>query len=425
MPLPGSITMVQVVEDYRRADGTVPVGAVTFIPAVRSTVAGSSIIVEPVTVALVDGQLAISLAWQGDPNLTPRDWTYTVVEAIGGETRTRTISLPSSGPVVLHTLADLDPVVPTEVRVRTVEGIRPDSTGNIDLPAAAGSAPATRVIAATGGLQGGGDLSADRTISPLYGSTADTVCEGDDPRLSNPRTPTAHDHAVSAVTGLQPALDGKEAVGTAAATLAAHVAAVDPHSQYLTTAEAAALFAALVHSHGQSDITGLVSALAAKQNQLVMRDAYVKLGSATNINLNTGSSSWGALPTFPTLSIPAAVGDKVGLAVNGIRQANSNLLMDFGVVVSGVIKRWLGGNYTDTSPPPSSPAYEGDPAMYHTNVPSISCERRFTVTANDRDGSGNVVFAVLCRVAGAGSALLLCSNENPYYWSATNYGVVA
>ena len=49
-----------------------------------------------------------------------------------------------------------------------------------------------RTISTTNGLQGGGDLSANRTLSPVYGTTANTVCQGNDSRLSDARTPTSH-----------------------------------------------------------------------------------------------------------------------------------------------------------------------------------------------------------------------------------------
>lgn len=48
----------------------------------------------------------------------------------------------------------------------------------------------TRSILAGTGLTGGGDLSADRTLSVDFGSTAGTVTEGNDSRLSDSRTPT-------------------------------------------------------------------------------------------------------------------------------------------------------------------------------------------------------------------------------------------
>jgi hypothetical protein len=68
----------------------------------------------------------------------------------------------------------------------------------------------------------------------------------------------SHSHVISDVTGLQTALDGKqaagsyEASGTAASAIAAHVAAVNPHPDYLTEAEADALYAPLGGGGGVS-----------------------------------------------------------------------------------------------------------------------------------------------------------------------------
>ena len=55
-----------------------------------------------------------------------------------------------------------------------------------------GKAPTTRTITAGTGLTGGGDLTANRTLAVSYGSVAGTAAQGDDPRLSDARTPTAH-----------------------------------------------------------------------------------------------------------------------------------------------------------------------------------------------------------------------------------------
>ena len=66
-------------------------------------------------------------------------------------------------------------------------------------------------ITAGAGLSGGGDLTTGRTLSANFGAAADTVCEGDDARLSDARTPLAHTHIVADVTGLQTALDAKVA----------------------------------------------------------------------------------------------------------------------------------------------------------------------------------------------------------------------
>lgn len=79
-----------------------------------------------------------------------------------------------------HATAGSDPINISESQVTNL---------TTDLAA---KANASRQIATSNGLQGGGDLSADRTLSPVYGSTANTVCQGNDARLSNSRPPTAH-----------------------------------------------------------------------------------------------------------------------------------------------------------------------------------------------------------------------------------------
>ncbi|WP_306358863.1 MULTISPECIES: hypothetical protein [unclassified Nocardia] len=78
----------------------------------------------------------------------------------------------------------------------------------VDAPAvrtAIGAVGTSRQISAGTGLTGGGNLTTDRTLSVVYGNSADTACEGDDPRLSDPRTPTAadqvYDFAFVAQTG--------------------------------------------------------------------------------------------------------------------------------------------------------------------------------------------------------------------------------
>ncbi len=52
--------------------------------------------------------------------------------------------------------------------------------------------PTTRTVTAGTGLTGGGALSTNITLSADFGSTAGTVCQGNDSRLSNARTPTTH-----------------------------------------------------------------------------------------------------------------------------------------------------------------------------------------------------------------------------------------
>jgi hypothetical protein len=52
--------------------------------------------------------------------------------------------------------------------------------------------PITRTITAGTGLTGGGDLSANRTLAPDFGTGVGKVTQGNDARLSDARTPTTH-----------------------------------------------------------------------------------------------------------------------------------------------------------------------------------------------------------------------------------------
>jgi hypothetical protein len=47
-----------------------------------------------------------------------------------------------------------------------------------------GKVATTRTISTTNGLQGGGDLSANRTLSPVYGTAVNTVAQGNDSRIT-------------------------------------------------------------------------------------------------------------------------------------------------------------------------------------------------------------------------------------------------
>ncbi len=83
----------------------------------------------------------------------------------------------------------------------------------------AAKAPTTRQITAGTGLTGGGDLSADRTLTVAYGSTGTSAAVGNDSRLSDARTPNAHaaSHAPGAADAVTTAAPGTSALGDAAA----------------------------------------------------------------------------------------------------------------------------------------------------------------------------------------------------------------
>ena len=69
--------------------------------------------------------------------------------------------------------------------------------GSKQLTISASYAQQSVTMTAGTGLTGGGDLSANRTFAVAYGTSASTACEGNDARLSDARTPTAHTHALA------------------------------------------------------------------------------------------------------------------------------------------------------------------------------------------------------------------------------------
>jgi hypothetical protein len=370
MPFPVGVPIVVVTKNYRDAQGNVPVTRTMFRPSVRKILTAQDVTIEPISVSAsadpTTGVMSVTLA-------ATDGFTYEVSELVSGIRRKAfSIAVPAGGgPYQLDELAPVQPEVPGYVPVRTVEGIEPDPQGNIDLPPSAGSDPA--------GTAAGLMTTHEGALDP---------------------------HPVYS-TALTNGLAAKENVGVAAGLVNAHAAAVNPHPVYLTQAEADALYAA-------------IGALAVKQNVLVSRQARLVAGNI-NLNVAAGAAVWEVLPGSPTLTIPATAGDTVGVSATIGRQANANLLMDIGVVVGGVIQRWLGNGAIAAAP---AAPYEGDIGLYHTNIPVITGERRFQVAAGDLTGA-NVELKILRKINGAGSALVLMDTTNPGYWQATNYGVVA
>jgi hypothetical protein len=60
--------------------------------------------------------------------------------------------------------------------------------------------PAVRLVNAGTGLTGGGSLASDITLAADFGTTAGKVCQGNDARLSDARTPTSHTHPASEIS---------------------------------------------------------------------------------------------------------------------------------------------------------------------------------------------------------------------------------
>lgn len=79
-------------------------------------------------------------------------------------------------------------------------------------------------------------FSKNSAFNKDFGSSAETVCEGNDVRLSDARVPLAHTHGISDVSGLVLALDGKADKSSFSGSLVV-VTSVDFVTSTVTTAE--------------------------------------------------------------------------------------------------------------------------------------------------------------------------------------------
>lgn len=368
MALPVDASGVTVTNTYVDGFGTALTGTVTFTPSTRVFVAGSTISVDPVVARVVagallapDGVAPLVLAATDDPDLLPVGWTWRVEERVGAKvTPARYVQLPADPATrVLWTLSSVEPAEPGFVRVLSVNGEFPDAAGDVTVAGGGGGGgdvPSTRLVSTSGGIVGGGDLSANRTHSLTYGTAVNTVCQGNDGRLSDDRTPLAHAHVIGGVTGLQAALDLK---------------ATKPKFTTSTT-------------------------------------------TSGNIQLSTGTNTWGLLTGSPTRVIAAAAGDLIELCVTALRQANANIFLDWCVIVSAAAVRYMG---TLSSTPPG----EGNPALYHTALPATGGTWKWIAEAGDISG-GNVTVGMAIRNTSGASSLLLASTDNPLTLQLENSG---
>ena len=151
-----------------------------------------------------------------------------------------------------------------------------------------GAAHANAVASGAAGFMTG----ADKT--KLDGIAAGATANSTDAQLRDRATHTGA-QAISTVTGLQGALDAKEAAGTAATAVSSHVAAGDPHPQYTTAAEAAA--AAPVQSvAGRAGAVTLAKADVGLGNVDNTSDANKPVSTAQQTALNLKANI--ASPTF-------------------------------------------------------------------------------------------------------------------------------
>lgn len=215
MSLPNDVSTVRIVDSFIEFDGEYDParGAILFYPTVDRVRTASDVTIlkmtDPIKATLTNGQLNVLVPATNDPDVSPSGWGYMVLEQFTNR-RNRApyiILAPAGADIVLSEQTPVQPPEHLYRQVLSVNGEFPDANGNVEVTASVASVEWDNV---------------------------------EDKPTTFP--PSAHTHAIADVTNLQSTLDGKEASGTSAASMAAHIAASDPHPQYLTTAEGNAAY---------------------------------------------------------------------------------------------------------------------------------------------------------------------------------------
>ena len=198
-------------------------------------------------------------------------------------------------------------------------------TGGTDAltPADIGAVPTTVQVIAGTGLSGGGSLTANRTLTVKYGTGAGTVCQGNDSRLNNARTPVAHKatHAAGGADALTP-----EDIGAASNTVKIRagvgLSGGGPLSNDVT------LSAKLTDSVSSTDSTTAASATAVKTAYEAAQSKLPLAGGTVtgSIQINDPANVIGSAPSTD-LERGLFLGDKNSVIMGGfdiIQHASDN-----------------------------------------------------------------------------------------------------
>ena len=198
-------------------------------------------------------------------------------------------------------------------------------TGGTDalIPADIGAVPTTVQVIAGTGLSGGGSLAANRTLAVSFGTTAGTVCQGNDSRLNNARTPVAHKatHAAGGADALTP-----EDIGAASNTVKIRagvgLSGGGPLSNDVT------LSAKLTDSVSSTDSTTAASATAVKTAYEAAQSKLPLAGGTVtgSIQINDPANVIGLAPSTD-LERGMFLGDKNSVIMGGfdiIQHASDN-----------------------------------------------------------------------------------------------------
>lgn len=356
MPLPASVPTGTVSGTWYTPSGNLAVGDIIFLLTHEIEIPDDADgVVIPVRheVAVTAGQLNVTL---------PAGFYNTFVSLNDGYRKPKVIHVVASQNV---NLPDAIGVVPPEdllTPVRSVNGVLPDSTGNIT-------------------IVGGG------SVASVFGRSGAVVAQSGDytkAQVGLGNVDNTSDAAKPISTATQTALNGKEPSGAAASAVAAHVALPDPHAQYALESTLAT-----VATSGQySDLTGAPSP-----------QTRVKAFGTTGVLTQTfgpgdTSGTWTPAPAAWRVTVPASVGDILNLDPSVIALVGSDAELDVCSMNGNTPIRFYSSKTTTQAPNGHGGLYMGQ--QYNHKLNPI----KWVVTSDDIV-AGNVTLSYMYR-AGAG-----------------------
>jgi hypothetical protein len=164
----------------------------------------------------------------------------------------------------------------------------------------AGKVGTSRTVNTGVGLTGGGALSSDLTLSVAFGTSSTTVARGDDARLSDARTPTAHasTHAAAGSDPISPGSigavsttgGGKEATATPTASSASTTIDLANGNVQLLTLAASTTISLSGATNGAACSLSLYIQQDSTGSRLITWPASVKWPGAAAPTLSTGAN---------------------------------------------------------------------------------------------------------------------------------------
>jgi hypothetical protein len=356
MPLPASVPTGTVSGTWYTPSGNLAVGEIIFLLTHEIEIPDDADgVVIPVRheVTVSAGQLNATL---------PAGFYNTFVSLNDGYRKPKVIEVVASANV---NLPDAIGVVPPEdllTPVRSVNGVLPDATGDITI---VGGGSVASVFGRSGAVVA---QSGDYTKSQVGLGNVDNTAD-----LAKP---------ISTLT--QAAIDTKEASGTAASAISAHVAAADPHPQYALEAS----LASVATSGLYGDLSGTP----------VIPDPVKAFATTGKITGTFGpgdtSGTWTVAPAPWRVTVPAAVGDILSLNPSVIALVGADAEMDVCSLNGNTPLRYYSSGTSTQGANGHGGLYMGTQFNHKLNPV------RWVVTADDIV-SGNVTLSYMYR-AGSG-----------------------